>query len=113
MATKDITHDLKIQNGYFTGNYAQIGGTYSNLPQLQRLSNDAVTFTQELINAIKKSPTQKALPKQKAKIQNMPNSLPFTGAVSQQIGPQGLLYLGGVLRLCQYHKKTPPMARYM
>ena len=111
----DSTKDLNLLPGYFTGNYTAVNNRISNLPQTQKLSSAAVSFTNELQRAMKQNPVAlRAAMMQPAKVQNVPNCLPLTASVTQKIGAEGaILALSAALRYCQYYKKNSPAPRFM
>lgn len=101
--------------GYFTGNYTAISNKIANVPQTQKLSNVAESFTNELQKLMKQNPAAlRAALAQPAKVQNLPNCLPLTSGVTQKIGAEGaILALSAALRYCQYYKKNSPPPRFM
>ena len=115
LVKRNSDKDLNLLPGYFTGNYTAANNRIASLPQVQKLSNAALSFTNELQKLMKQNPVAlKALMMQPAKVQNVPNCLPLTAAVTQKIGPEGaVLALGAGLRYCQYYKKNSPAPRFM
>ena len=115
LVKRDSAKDLNLLPGYFTGNYTAVNNRISNLPQAQKLSNAALSFTSELQRAMQRNPVAlKAVMQQPAKVQNLPNCLPLTASVTQKIGAEGaILALSAALRYCQYYKKNSPAPRFM
>jgi len=114
LVKRDSAKDLNLLPGYFTGNYTAANNRISDLPQVQKLSNAALSFTHELLKLMEQSPMALKAAMQPAKIQNLPNCLPLTASVTQRIGPEGaVLALSAALRYCQYYKKNSPPPRFM
>ena len=112
----DSAKPSNLLPGYFTGNYtAAANRIIPNLPQLERLSSAAVSFTNELHKALKQNPVAlKAALMQPVKVQNVPNCLPLTASVTQKIGVEGaILSLRPILYYCQFNKKNSPQSRFM
>lgn len=98
-----LERNTDVMPGFFTTNYAAIATKISNVPQVNKLGDNA-QFTTEFKNAMlrrKSAPTP-------AKVKNVPNSLPLLSGVIQHIGPYGAIYMRSVLQYCQYYKKTSP-----
>ena len=115
LVKRDTSKDLNLLPGYFTGNYTAANNRLSNLPQAQRLSSAALSFTNELQRAMQQNPVAlRAAMQQGGKVQNMQNYLPLTASVTQRIGAEGaILALSAALRYCQYYKKNSPPPRFM
>ena len=114
LVKRNLTKDLNLLSGYFTGNYTAANNRISNLPQVQKLSSAAQSFTNELQRAIQQNPAAVKAAMQGAKVQNVPNCLPLTASVTQKIGAEGaILALSAALRYCQYYKKNSPAPRFM
>ena len=115
LAKRDSVKELNLLPGYFTGNYTVTNKTSTNIPQIQRLSNAALSFTNELQKLMQQNPIAlRATMMQPVKVQNTPNALPLLGAVTQKIGTEGaILALSAGLRYCQYYKKNSPPPRFM
>ncbi len=110
----DSEKDPNLLAGYFTGNYAAINRSSGSIPQIQRLTNAAESFTNELKKLMQQNPVALKAAMQPAKIQNIPNCLPLTASVTQKIGAEGaVLALSAALRYCQYYKKNSPAPRFM
>jgi hypothetical protein len=114
LVKRDSAKDLNLPPGYFTGNYTAANNRISDLPQTQKLSSAALSFTNELQKLMKQSPMALKAALQPAKVQNLPNCLPLTAAVTQRIGAEGaILALSAALRYCQYYKKNSPAPKFM
>ena len=114
LVKRDSAKDLNLLPGYFTGNYTSANNRISNLPQAQKLSSAAQTFTNELQRAMQQNPVATKAAMQGAKVQNVPNCLPLTASITQRIGAEGaMLALSAALRYCQYYKKNSPPPRFM
>ena len=113
----DSNKTSNLLPGYFTGNYtaAAANRIIPNLPQLEKLSTAAVSFTNELQKAMKQNPVAlRAQLMQPVKVQNVPNCLPLTASVTQKIGVEGaILSLRPILYYCQFNKKNAPQPRFM
>lgn len=112
---KDSVKEGNLVPGYFTGNYTSSSRGLPNTTQLQKLSTAAISFTNELQKALQQNPMAlKTAMMQPVKVQNVPNSLPLLGSVTQRIGIEGaLLSLRPILYYCQFSKKISPQARFM
>ena len=82
-------------------------------PKTEGLSKAASAFFTEMQKLLTNNPYALKKYQAPAKIHNVPNVLPLTGAVGEKIGTQGLIYMNSVLRYCQYYKKAPPVQRFM
>ncbi len=114
LVKRDSTKDLNFLPGYFTGNYTAKASS-SSIPQIQKLTNAAQSFTNELQRAMQENPiVLKNTMMQPAKVQNVLNGLPLTASVTERIGAEGaILALSAALRYCQYYKKNSPSPRFM
>lgn len=114
LTKRDLGKNLNLLPGYFTGNYAAVNRSSGSIPQIQRLTNAAKSFTDELTKLMQQNPVALRAAMQPAKIQNLPNCLPLTASVTQKIGAEGaVLALSAALRYCQYYKKISPAPRFM
>lgn len=113
LVKKEFLDNLPDINSYFNGNYARINKYSSGVGRVQNLNAAAQTFAMEIQALLKKNPAAIAKFKGSVKIHNLPNVLPLTGAVAERIGTLGMIYMNGVLKYCQYYKKSAPTPRFM
>lgn len=108
MASKYLPATLP---GSFTGVYiGKVNGpiaTSSN--QVQKTAPKSFS---EVLNKVSEDKEINQITLTQYQIQNIPNSLPFTAMVGNDVGPYGLIFARTVFRLCQYYKKTSPMPRF-
>ena len=110
---KELLDDLQKSNSYFNGNYARINKYSTGLNKLQNLTSAAVSFATEVQKMLQANPAAIAKFRGSVKVHNLPNVLPLTGAVAERVGTQGMIYMNGVLKYCQYYKKSAPATRFM